>query len=128
MKKIITVALIGVFVASALSLVVSISGCGPKETNYGQPLSADAITPIKDILSNPEGFVGETVKVEGIVRDECPAGGWFFLEDETGIIYVNLHPSYFAIPQVIGGRVTAEGRVRKEGPQVEIIGKGVELK
>jgi hypothetical protein len=50
------------------------------------------------------------------------------LRDDTGAIFVNLHPSEFAIPQASGSKATAEGEVITEGPQPSIIGKGVEIK
>ena len=120
MKTIITFAVAGV-------LLASIFGCAPKSGRFGEPITEGAITPIGDILAHPEQFQKQPVKVAGKITDECPAGGWFFLQDETGLIYVNLHPSYFAIPQAVGRKAVAQGVVRKEGPQIEVIAKGVEL-
>jgi uncharacterized protein YdeI (BOF family) len=103
-------------------------GCSAQGKLFGQPITETKRTPVGDILSKPEQFENKTVKVEGRITDECPAGGWFFLKDETGLIYVNLHPMQFAIPQIRGHEVIAQGTVRKEGPQVEIIGEGVQIK
>jgi len=103
-------------------------GCAKQDSSFGQPITQAQFTPIGNILAKPEQFAGKTVKVQGQITDECPSGGWFFLTDQTGLIYVNLHPSYFAIPQVRGRQAVAQGSVRKEGTQVEIIGEGVELK
>lgn len=122
MKTMIAIAVIVIALVGFFSL-----GCAAKGGSFGQTISETNITLIKDILSNPEQFHGKTVRVEGKITDECPSGGWFFLKDSTGLIYVNLHPSYFAIPQAVGRSATAQGTVRKEGPQVEIIGKGVQL-
>lgn len=104
------------------------AGCGQKEKSFGQKITEEDLTPIGDILSDPGRFKDRPVKIQGRIGDECPAGGWFFLKDNTGTIYVNLHPSYFAIPQIRGSEVIAQGRVRKEGTQIEIIGEGVQLK
>jgi len=115
-------------VAAVLVSVCFLGGWGAKGRIFGQSLSEAALTPIGDILAHPEQFTGKTVKVEGKIMEECPAGGWFLLKDKSGIIYVNLHPSYFAIPQAIGRQVIAGGVVKKEYTQISVIGKGVELK
>ena len=122
MKKINNLIFTGVIV-----LTLSIIGCAAQGKDFGAAITETNTIPIKDILAKPEQFLNQTVRVEGKITDECPAGGWFLLQDESGTIYVNLHPSYFAIPQAIGRKAAAQGRVRTEGPQVEIIGKGVRL-
>jgi hypothetical protein len=117
-----------VLVSAAISAVAVLNGCGRHSTVVGQPVTETVPTPIGNIMAHPELFAGKTVRVEGVLTDECPAGGWFFLKDGTGVIYVNLHPANLAIPQMRGGKLVAQGTVRTEGPQVEIIGEGVELK
>jgi len=121
------IGLISFILASAI-MISFLTGCGEKEKTFGQKITEGALTPIGDILSNPGRFEDKAVKIQGRVTDVCPAGGWFFLKDGTGTIYVNLHPSYFAIPQVRGSGAVAQGRVRKEGTQIEVIGEGVQLK
>lgn len=103
-------------------------GCTAKKGTYGQHISEMKITSIGDILAGPQQFDRKTVRIEGKIVEECPAGGWFMLKDASGIIYVDLHPSYFAIPQAVGSNVAAEGIVKKDGPRVIVVGKGVEIK
>lgn len=113
----------------ALFLISAILvGCTAKKGVYGQPLSETNITRIGNILASPQQFDRKTVRIEGKIIEECPAGGWFMLKDAAGVIYVDLHPSYFAIPQAVGAKVAAEGTVKKDGPRVVVIGKGVEIK
>ncbi|MDD5044217.1 MAG: hypothetical protein PHH69_02120 [Candidatus Omnitrophica bacterium] len=107
---------------------ISIFGQAYAEKGFGQPITEQMVTPIGKILANPGQFAGKIVKIEGKITDECPAGGWFLLKDQTGVIYVDLHSSYFAIPQIRGKQVIAQGVVKKEGSQIEIIGEGVRLK
>ena len=123
MKTIIAVALIAVVFSAFLFLF----GCGSKPGLYGQAITETNTTRIGDILAHPEQFKGKTVKIQGKIREECPAGGWFMLKDETGTVYVNLHPSDFAIPQASGHQAVAEGTVNKEGTQVSVIGKGAQI-
>lgn len=122
-----------VIIAVVLIVVISLpawflSGCGSKDGLFGQPITETSVTPIGDILAHPEQFDKKMLLIEGKIVEECPTGGWFMLKDETGIIYVNLHPSYFAIPQAVGHNVIAQGIVIKDGSQVSVIGKGVQLK
>ena len=128
MKPITAILLLAVVVIGVVFLLVYSVGCSPQAQSFGAPLTETAVTPIGNILAHPEQFQGKAVRIEGKITDECPAGGWFMLRDETGTVYVNLHPSEIAIPQIVGRQVAAQGLVRKEGPQVEVIGKGVTLK
>lgn len=110
-----------------LLVVVSIMGCSAAK-EFGEEITLTETTNIKDILTSPNRYTGKTAKVEGKIVEECPVGGWFYLRDATGIIYVDLHPSNFAIPQSVGKVVAAQGEVVSRKGRVEIIGKGVELK
>ena len=124
MKKILLVfALI-----SGISIGFILYGCAKKPGIYGSQLSQTKATSVVEILKQPNQLVGKVVRVEGKIVQECPAGGWFMLKDNTGVIFVNLHPTEIAIPQVVGSNVVAEGKVKKENNQVSIIGEGVELK
>lgn len=123
--RIITIFVLLLAIISAAFLVF---GCSKKAQIFGQPITESIVTPIGNILSNPNKFVGKTVKVAGKIVDECPAGGWFFLKDQSGNIYVNLHPSDIAIPQARGHEVVAQGVVKNEYNQLSVIGEGVELK
>jgi len=107
--------------------VVVVAGCGPKAGTFGRALTETQTTAIGDILTRPQEFDQKTVRVEGTIAEECPAGGWFMLKDTTGVIYVDLHPSEIAIPQARGSSVAAEGTVKKEGTRVTIEGKGVHI-
>ena len=116
-------------IALALSLILTINGCSKKGSGkYGQGISNYTLTKIGDILKDTKSFDGKTVTVEGKIVDECPAGGWFDLTDQTGVIYVDLHPSDVAIPQRVGGRVMVEGKVSVRDNKPIIVGTGVELK
>ena len=117
-----------VFFITLFLIGTMLVGCTAKKGAYGQPLSKINATPIGDILASPKQFERKTVRLEGKIVEECPAGGWFMLKDSTGIIYVDLHPSYFAIPQAVGSKVSAEGVVKKDGSRVLVVGKGVEIR
>lgn len=120
--------LILTLIAAVFLPIFLLVGCGSKGGSFGQPISETRLTAIADILAHPQEFSNKTVKIEGKIMEECPAGGWFMLKDNSGIIYVNLHPSEFAIPQASGHKAVAQGVVTKEGTQVSVTGQGVEIK
>ncbi|MCB4756980.1 MAG: hypothetical protein LHV69_08170 [Elusimicrobia bacterium] len=111
-----------------LLIGLAMGGCQRIAGVYGQPLSGQSALPIGTLLSAPKKFEGKTVTLEGKIVEECPTGGWFMLKDDTGLIFVDLHPSDLAIPQAVGHKTVAEGTVLKEGQRITVIGKGVELK
>lgn len=117
-----------VFTVLIIIAIWFVVGCAHKGGEFGQPLTETNATIIKNILSAPQQFKGKVVRVEGKIIEECPAGGWFILKDNTGTIYVNLHPSYFAIPQALNHSASAQGKVKVEDNQVSVIGEGVEIK
>ena len=124
MKKILLVfALI-----SGISILFIVYGCAKKPETYGSQLSQTKVTAVAEILKQPDQFVGKVVQVEGKIIQECPAGGWFMLKDDTGLIFVDLHPSDIAIPQAVNHHVSAQGKVKKDYDQVSVVGEGVELK
>jgi uncharacterized protein YdeI (BOF family) len=105
-----------------------VAGCGQKTGLYGKPLTETKATSVSELFKNPDNFAGKTVRVEGKIVQECPAGGWFMLKDNTGVIFVDLHPSQIAIPQAVNHSIAAQGKVKKESGQVSVIGEGVDLK
>lgn len=114
------------FVLFSLILFVLIIISCPNKTNYGQKNAAATQVKVKDILSKK--YIGQEVKLEGRITLECGAGCWFYLEDETGTIYVDLGPSNFAIPQLVGRSVVVNGQAIEKDGQIKMIGKGVNLK
>jgi len=108
-------------------LITTVIGCGQVQ-QYGQVISKNKITEISDILIKPGSYEGKTVTIEGKIITECPTGCWFDLKDESGVIYVDLNPSGFAIPQKTGHKVTVQGKVERKNERIVIIGKGVETR
>lgn len=112
---------IAVFISAA-----ALSGCGGPE-NYGKPISDRSVVPIKNILMRPQDYDGKDVSVKGNIAAECPTGCWFDLKDKGAVIYVDVEPSGFAIPQKVGAAVTVEGEVVVKDGKPAIIGKGVKI-
>ena len=134
MRKTKNVKLMGILFTVIL-IILGISGCsgnsGGDSTNnnekYGVDITKQETTSIKDILANSSEYLDQTVRLEGKIVRECPSGCWFFLEDETGTIYVDINPSGLSIPPKVGKKVTVEGVPENKNGRVSINGKGVEF-
>ena len=124
------------YIALGLALVVAavVVGCGAKKAGtaksnaYGKAIPADmALTTAKEILTNPQTWEGKDVLVAGKITSECPSGGWVWVQDSTGQVYVNMHPTNVFIPQHVGKNVRAMGKVVLESGQPSVVGYGLEL-
>jgi hypothetical protein len=118
----------GVFIIILmLACMGASSGCGRVET-YGERISNRNTTPIKDIVLHPEQYTGKTVTVKGKIDIECGTGCWFNLKDGSAVIYTNIEPYGFAIPQKRGRSAVVEGTVSAEEGKLTLTGKAVEIR
>lgn len=93
-KRILTVVSLAMLVAATVFSI----GCTKGKT-YGNTIPAGIKpTPIAAVLKDQQRYAKETVVIEGSITSICPAGGWFYLRDQTGEIYVNNHPTFIFIP------------------------------
>lgn len=106
---------------------VLVIGCGRSE-KYGTSQGITEVTGLKSIFTSPEKYEGKTVKVEGKIIEECPTGCWFNLANDEGVIYVDITPAEFAIPQKVGSKASVEGRVARKEDKVFILGESVEIR
>jgi uncharacterized protein YdeI (BOF family) len=109
-------------VALGGAIIIMSAGClSPTAENTGTG------TPVKigDILKDPASYKGTSVVVTGKVVNQCPSGCWFFVDDGTGSLYVDLLPGNFVIPPMVGSRVTVEGTIQVEGKDVTLVGTKV---
>lgn len=111
------------------ALFLLFSGCAKKNSaTYGEKISNRNITEVKAVLTTPETFDGKTVTVRGKIVNECPSGCWLEVQESTAILYVDLNPSGFAIPQKVGKEAVVEGKVSMRDNKPLITGTGVEIK
>lgn len=108
-------------------ILVTLVGCTRVANNYGQKISNFDVVPIKDILINTGDYAGKTITVKGKIISECPSGCWFNLGQDAAVIYVDLNPSGFAIPQITGKTVLVQGRVDIKDTKPIFIGQGIEI-
>lgn len=110
-----------------LLLAGFLAGCGKAE-NYGAAISNRAVTKVDDILRDPDAYKGRTVTIKGKITNECSTGCWFDIKDGDAVIYNNIEPAGFAIPQKSGHTALVEGKVVVENGKPKINGTGVEVK
>jgi hypothetical protein len=126
------------YVALGLTVLVAAAvlvGCGTKTkaggakpNAYGKAIPAGmAVTTAKEILTNAQALEGKDVLVTGKITSECPSGGWVWVQDSTGQVYVNMHPTNVFIPQHVGKNVRAMGKVVLDSGQPSVVGYGLEL-
>lgn len=121
---------INIILLSLVFLGTAVLSSSAAAQKYGEAISIRKVTAIRDILANPKAYEGKTVTIEGKIANECQTGCWFYVKVAQGnsVIYVDIEPAGFAIPQNVGRKVLVEGKVvlKKTGPM--IVGKGVEIK
>jgi len=114
-----------------LLIMLGFSGCGSVSSRniekYGTDITIKEITNVRDILVNSSEYLDQTIRLEGKITRECPSGCWFFVEDNTGTIFVDINPSGFSIPPKVGAKIIVEGTVSNINGRIGIIGKGVEF-
>lgn len=113
-------------IALAIILAVLTAGCTEK---YGQPLPGDLprVTVMRALTDHV--LHNQGVLLEGVILTQCQASGcWFFLEDDTGRIFVNLAPSNFTLPlNKVGKRASVKGIVTTAEGEISIVAKEVTL-
>ena len=114
-----------------LLVILGVSGCNNNSSDnsekYGVDITEKEVTSVKDILANSDEYLNQTVRLEGKITRECGSGCWFFLEDNSGTIYVDINPSGLSIPPKVGKKVTVEGVPENRNGRMTINGKGVEF-
>jgi len=120
-----SVLLVAVTIAAGAAVV----GCGSGETGfYGKAVPEEmALTPIERVVAEPAQHEGQLVVLEGLITSECPSGCWFWLQDESGQVYVTTHAANFAIPQHVQRKARVYGRVVLEEGRPQLVALGVRL-
>jgi uncharacterized protein YdeI (BOF family) len=114
-----------ILLAWGLAIFLITGGCtSPAKEEVSGGNSINTIK-IGDILENPDTYNGTTVLINGKVVNECGSGCWFFLDDGSGTIYVDLLPNNFAIPPMVGAKVTVEGTIHLQGRLPYMMGRNV---
>ena len=108
-------------------LAVLLTGCSGEK--YGAGVDPKApVVPVKDLFLQPQ-YLGKQVTVEGNIVSQCQSNGcWFFLNDGTGQIYIDLAQNQFTLPSLPGKRAAASGVVTRSQQNFYLVATGVEVK
>lgn len=121
MKKLL---IVSVVVASLF--LAACSGGGDK---YGAGIDPDAPrVQVKDMFLRPD-LMGQKVTLEGRIVSQCASNGcWFYLQDETGQVYIDLSRNGFELPSLPNKTAIATGTVARTQQAFLLIATGVEIK
>lgn len=95
---------------------------------YGQNVPKDVPkVQVKDVLLQP-ALQGKVVALEGIVVTQCTSNGcWFFLNDSTGQLFIDLAPKGFSIPPRTKRVAKVFGMVQQREGSAVLVAYGVEI-
>jgi hypothetical protein len=101
----------------SLLVVLLAAGALRADQKLGKPLTMAAPTPLAEIESHPEKYVGKTVQVRGRVTEVCQAMGcWMNIVDPVGErpIRIKVEDGDIVFPQsAVGKLALAEGKLVK---------------
>jgi len=104
-----------------------LAGCGSDKYGTGVDSAAPKVK-VKELFLQPS-LLGQKVTVEGRVGSQCQSNGcWFFLQDDTGQVYIDLSTNQFTLPAMPGKTVVASGTVAKSKQNILLVATGVEVK
>ncbi len=115
------------FLTALLLVSLVVAGCGGEK--YGAGVDPDAPqVQVKDVFLKQE-LMGKKVTLKGSIVSQCQSNGcWFFLQDETGQIYIDLSKSGLSLPSLPGKQAVASGTVARSQQNYLLIATGVEVK
>lgn len=103
------------------------AGCGGEKYGSGVDPSAQKVT-VKDVFLKKD-LLGQKVTLEGKIVSQCQSNGcWFFLQDSTGQLYIDMATNKFSLPSMPNKQVAATGTVAKSRNNMALIATGVEVK
>lgn len=102
---------------TAVALAAAIVTAEEKGTRYGAGVSLTTATPIADLATAPDKFLGTTVRVDGVVDAVCEnMGCWMQLKDAASgrMVRIKVEDGVIVFPvSARGRRASAEGVFEK---------------
>jgi hypothetical protein len=115
----------------ALPLLVTLIGCGAPSVALTPTPAAAMQTPtavtVRQLIDGSEKYAGQTISLTGKIVVECPEGCWFFMDDGTAKIYVDLKPAGLTIPQKVGSRIELIGKTKGTGGNLQVLGDKIKF-
>ncbi|MCX8069204.1 MAG: DUF4920 domain-containing protein [Thermodesulfovibrionales bacterium] len=102
------------------------SACSSEKYGAGVDASAPMVK-VKDVIFKQD-LRGKKVSLQGKIISQCQSSGcWFFIQDDTGQIFVDLSKNNFTLPPKFGKTVKLTGVVYATGHGNIIVASGVEV-
>ncbi len=112
---------------TTLVFTLILAGCGGDKYGAGVDASAQTVK-VKDVFLK-KNLLGQKVTLEGKIVSQCQSNGcWFFLQDETGQLYIDMATNKFSLPSMPNKQVAASGTVARSQNNYVLIATGVEVK
>lgn len=98
-------------------------------TKYGAGVDESAKkVKVADVFLKKE-LMGQKVTLEGRIVSQCQSNGcWFFIQDETAQVFVDLKKNNFTLPHMLSKTVAVSGTVDGTKYDIKLIATGVEVK
>lgn len=114
----------------AAALVFFIFKATGRTDHFGQPFNGLPPASIAAMLEKPGDFLRKPVRIQGVLKRQCPATGcWFYLADPTDPkareLKIEMGDTTPRLPARLGKLATVEGQLIKFGEGYEFIGVAV---
>ena len=111
----ITIALVAMLFSPGLSAAADPQPFPPGE-DFGVGLTLEDVTPLSEVVANPDRFEGTPVLVRGRITDVCQRKGcWTVITDDSVSVRVRFHDYGFFLPKDSTSRTAmVEGLVKTE--------------
>jgi len=111
------------------TLIITLFLAGCSEEKYGAGIDSSAPeVKVKDLFLQ-QHLLGQKVTLQGKIVSQCQSNGcWFFLQDDTGQLYIDMATNKFSLPPMQNKSVVATGTVAKSQNNIMLIATGVEVK
>ena len=110
-----------------MSYLILTAAC--TDEKYGSGIDSKApLVKVKDVYLD-KSLQGKVVNLEGKIISQCqsPDKCWYFMQDETGQILVNLKPANFTLPAAIGKQAQVTGTIQASKDGYQILARGVKV-
>ena len=96
---------------AALVMVAAPAAAAEEGKTYGKGVSGTEIIKVSELVANADKYVGQTVRVEGVVIDVCAKRGcWMDLKGEGGKVRIKVEDGVMVFPMDAKGKnAIAEG-------------------
>jgi len=96
---------------AVLAMALGLAAVAQEGKTYGKGVGAAEVVKVSELVSNPEKFVGRSVRVEGVVVDVCAKRGcWMDIKADGEKIRIKVDDGVIVFPMDAKGKhVIAEG-------------------